>query len=162
MLSADYQLATIADLAILLELVQAFHEHEKLPFEATIDPDVLRQILIDPSLGQVWLILQTNEVVGYLVLTLGYSLEYRGRDAFIDELYICPSHRGQGIGTQTLAFAETTCCNLGVHALHLEVAFANPNAQRLYHRIGYQQHDRFLMTKSLPASTPSIQPEIQA
>jgi GNAT superfamily N-acetyltransferase len=162
MATADYRLATIADLAVLLELVRAFREHEKLPFEATIDCDVLRQILIDPLLGKVWLLLQTNEVIGYLVLTLGYSLEYRGRDAFIDELYICPSHRGQGFGTRILAFAETACCNLGVQALHLEVDFANPDAQRLYRRIGYQRHERFLMTKSLPASTPSIQPEIRS
>jgi ribosomal protein S18 acetylase RimI-like enzyme len=160
MLTADFRLATIDDIAVLLELVQEFHTDERLPFEATIDRDVLSQLLINPSLGQLWLISQSNEVVGYLVLTLGYSLESRGRDAFIDELYICPSHHRQGIGTQTLALAETVCRNSGVHTL--EVDFANADAQKLYRRIGYQRHDRFLMTKSLPVSTPSSQSEIRS
>jgi GNAT superfamily N-acetyltransferase len=146
---ANYRLAAIADLALLLELVQEFHEHENLPFDENIDRDVLTHFLTHESLGQAWLIFQADEAIGYIVLTLGYSLEYRGHDAFIDEFYLRPQYRGQGIGTQTLAFAEDTCKVLGVRALHLEVDFNNPNAQKLYRRVDYQGHDRFLMTKRL-------------
>ena len=46
--------------------------------------------------------------VGYLVLTLGYSLEYGGRDAFIDEVYIRSSYRGRGIGTAALTFRRNS------------------------------------------------------
>ncbi len=147
-MTIQYRRAIIADLTVLLELVQEFHENENLPFDQTIERDVLTHFLTDESLGQAWLI-QQEDVIGYVVLTLGYSLEYRGRDAFVDELYLRPQHRGQGIGTQTLAFAEDACRVLGVQALHLEVDFDNPKAQRLYHKVGYQRHDRFLMTKNL-------------
>ena len=147
-MTIQYRRAMIADLTVLLELVQEFHENENLPFDQTIERDVLTHFLTDESLGQAWLI-QQEDVIGYIVLTLGYSLEYRGQDAFIDELYLRPQHRGQGIGTQTLAFAEDACRVLGVQALHLEVDFNNPKAQRLYHKVGYQRHDRFLMTKNL-------------
>lgn len=146
-MSIHYRVAAIADLAILLELVQEFHKCEKLPFDKNIDSDVLRHFLADESLGKAYLVEQENEVIGYIILTLGYSLEYRGRDAFIDELYIRPTHRGKGIGTQTLAFAEDACRDLGVRVLHLEVDFENLDAQRFYHRVGYQRHNRFLMTK---------------
>ena len=150
-MTINYRRAVIADLTTLLELVQEFHENENLPFDENVDRDALRHFLTDESLGQAWLIQQEDEVIGCITLTLGYSLEYRGRDAFIDELYLRPKHRGQGIGTQTLAFAEDACRVLGVRALHLEVDFNNPDAQRLYHRVGYQRHDRFLMTKHLVA-----------
>lgn len=146
-MSIHYRIAAIADLAILLELVQEFHKNEKLPFDKNIDSDVLRHFLADESLGKAYLVQQEDEVIGYIILTLGYSLEYRGRDAFIDELYIRPTHRGKGIGTQTLAFAEDVCQNLGVQALHLEVDVENLDAQRFYHRVGYQRYNRFLMTK---------------
>jgi len=147
----DYRRAASADLTVLLKLVQEFHENENLPFDETIERHVLTHFLTDESLGQAWLIQQEDEIIGYIILTLGFSLEYRGQDAFIDEFYLRPHYRGQGIGTQTLAFAEDACRVLGVQALHLEVDFENPNAQRLYHRVGYQPHDRFLMTKYLVA-----------
>jgi GNAT superfamily N-acetyltransferase len=150
--SIHYRVAAIADLAILLELVQEFRKHENLPFDEDIDSDVIQHFLVDKSLGQAYLVWQEDEVIGYIVLTLGYSLEYRGRDAFIDEFYIRPTHRGKGIGTQTLAFAESTCQGLGVQALHLEVDFENPDAQHFYHRVGYQRHNRFLMTKHVATS----------
>jgi GNAT superfamily N-acetyltransferase len=143
----NYRVAAIADLATLLEFVREFHHNENLPFDENIDRDVLRQFLTDESLGKGWLIQQEDDAIGYIILTLGYSLEYRGRDAFIDEFYLRPKYRGQGIGTQTLVFVEDACRVLGVQALHLEVDFENPDAQRLYHRSGYQRHDRFLMTK---------------
>jgi GNAT superfamily N-acetyltransferase len=145
--SIHYRIAEISDLAILIELVREFHENEKLPFDENIDADVLRNFLADESLGKAYLVQQEDEVLGYIILTLGYSLEYRGRDAFIDEFYIRPTHRGKGIGTQMLAFAEDACRELGVRSLHLEVDFENSDAQRLYDRVGYQRHNRFLMTK---------------
>jgi GNAT superfamily N-acetyltransferase len=57
-----------------------------------------------------------GEPVGYLVVTLGYSLEYGGRDAFVDEVYIRSTHREKGIGTAALTFAEEQCRVLGVRA----------------------------------------------
>jgi GNAT superfamily N-acetyltransferase len=151
-MNINHRVATIADLATLLELVREFHLHEHLPFDEQIPPDSLKALLVDVSLGTAWLIQREREAIGYVILTLGYSLEYGGRDAFIDEFYLCPQHRGQGIGTQTLAFVEDACQDLGVRALHLEVDFENPDAQRLYHRSGYQRHQRFLMTKQLVAT----------
>ncbi|MBW4609490.1 MAG: GNAT family N-acetyltransferase [Hassallia sp. WJT32-NPBG1] len=151
-MTINYRVAAIADLTTLLEFVREFHHNENLPFDENIDRDVLTQFLTDESLGKGWLIQQEDDAIGYIILTLGYSLEYRGRDAFIDEFYLRPNYRGQGIGTQTLVFVEDACRVLGVQALHLEVDFENPDAQRLYHRSGYQRHDRFLMTKDLLAS----------
>ncbi len=73
----------------------------------------------------------------------------QGRDAFIDELYLIPSHRGQGIGTQAMQFAIAACRNLEVHALHLEVERHNTAAQRLYRQAGFEGHDRYLLTRRI-------------
>ncbi len=148
-MTINYRVAAIADLTILLKLVQEFHETERLPFDETIDCEVLTNFLVDPALGRLWLIQLESDVIGYILITFGYSLEYRGRDVFIDEFYLRPLYRQQGIGTQTLTFVEDACQRLGVQALHLEADFANPDAQRLYHKTGYQPHARVLMTKLL-------------
>ncbi|MBW4471464.1 MAG: GNAT family N-acetyltransferase [Stenomitos rutilans HA7619-LM2] len=150
----DYRMATIADLTLLLEFVKEFHEGEQLPFDAQADRKALEDLLLNESLGQAWLIQQGHEAIGYILLTLGYSIEYRGKDAFVDEFYLRPAYRRQGIGTMTLAFAEEVCRALGVQALHLEADFENVDAQKLYHKVGYQRHDRFLMTKWLAETVP--------
>ncbi len=146
-MSVSYICAAIANLPILLELISEFHKSENLRFDENSDRSVLNNFLGDHSLGQAWLIQQEEEVIGYIILTFGFSLEYRGRDAFIDEFYIRHKYRRQGIGTQTLIFVEAVCQSLEVQALHLEVDFENHNAQSLYSRVGYQRHNRFLMTK---------------
>jgi ribosomal protein S18 acetylase RimI-like enzyme len=70
-----------------------------------------------------------------------------GRDAFIDEIYIRESHRGKGIGAKVIKFVEETCRSLEVQALHLEVERANTRAQAFYRKIGFQGHNRYLLTK---------------
>jgi ribosomal protein S18 acetylase RimI-like enzyme len=74
-------------------------------------------------------------------------LEFQGRNGLIDELYIRASHPGQGIGTSALKFVEGVCPSLGIHALHLEVDRKNTAAQGLYRKVGFEDHDRYLMSK---------------
>ncbi|MDQ3755908.1 MAG: GNAT family N-acetyltransferase, partial [Acidobacteriota bacterium] len=90
-----------------------------------------------------------TETAGYLVLTLGFSLEFKGRDALIDELYLRESFRDQGFGQQAIAFAIKWCQARNIRALHLEVERANARAQAAYRKAGFKDHDRYLLTKWL-------------
>jgi ribosomal protein S18 acetylase RimI-like enzyme len=109
----------------------------------------LQTLVDDASLGRVWVVEVNGEAVGYAILTLGYSLEFHGRDAVIDELYLVERYRGRGLGTAVLGLIEGACRVLGVRALHLEVERTNVGAQRFYHRLGFQDHDRYLLSKRL-------------
>src|SRR6266498_1720249 len=97
------------DVDDLLVMMREFYAHEQMPFDEAIARRALAAMLVNEAFGRVWLIQTASETVGYAVLTLGYSLEFRGRDAFVDELFVKPSHRGRGIGTETLRFIETYC-----------------------------------------------------
>lgn len=118
-------------------------------FDEPVVREVLRKFLARPDLGQAWLFLDEETPVGYIVLTFGYSFEYHGRDSFIDELYIEPQYRRQGIGKRAMQFVEERARELGVNAIHLEVDQGNEPAAELYRRAGYDDHARFLMTKWL-------------
>ncbi len=63
----------------------------------------LTTLLRDPNLGRVWLILDGEAPVGYVVIAFGYSLEWLGRDAFVDEFYLLQEYRGSGWGRKTMA-----------------------------------------------------------
>lgn len=90
-----------------------------------------------------------DRITGYLVVTLGFSLEYGGTDAFIDEVYLEPAARGRRLGTMAFQLAEDWCRSRGVRALDLEVEHDKLDAPRLYLRLGYNEHQRHLMTKML-------------
>lgn len=148
-METTFRIAERADSETLLEFMREYYEFDHLPFDEPIARDALAKFVDDKSLGRVWLMCDEGEAIGYLVLTLGYSLEYGGRDAFIDEVYIRASHRGRGIGQSALTFAEDVCRSLGVWALHLEVERANISAHGLYRKAGFVDHDRYLMTKRI-------------
>ncbi len=109
----------------------------------------LDKFLDHVDLGQAWLLWASEKAAGYVILTLGFGFEYRGRDAFIDELYIEPEYRRMGLGRRAMEFVEEEARALGVNALHLEVDRANHPALELYRRTGYADHGRHLMTKRL-------------
>jgi diamine N-acetyltransferase len=114
---------------------------------------VFDQFVRDPTYGRAWLIVENDQNVGYVVLTVSFSFEYRGCDAYIDELYIAEEHRGRGIGRRAMEFVEKAARGLGVNAMHLEVSPVNEAALELYRRAGYVDHGRHLMTKWLGSKT---------
>jgi GNAT superfamily N-acetyltransferase len=137
------------DLERLLPLVRTFWSFEKLPFESVNVGGVLGTLLANPSLGRVFVAESAETLVGYLVLTFGYSLEHGGRDALVDELFVQPDLRSSGLGTRLVESAVQTCREHGMVRLHLEVDRTNPRAEKLYGRLGFAANDRFLLTKKV-------------
>jgi ribosomal protein S18 acetylase RimI-like enzyme len=84
--------------------------------------------------------------VGYLVLTIGFSIEHGGRDGFIDDLYLIPEARGAGGGKALLDFAIAEARRLGIRTLHLEVEAENAAATGLYRKRGFAENGRRLMS----------------
>jgi ribosomal protein S18 acetylase RimI-like enzyme len=106
----------------------------------------LGALIEDERFGWAW-VMEDPGPVGYVVVTIGYSIEFGGRDAFVDELFVSAEARGRGLGTRALEIAAEACRAAGIVALHLEVDRGNTAAQRLYRRHGFVDHDRYLMTR---------------
>jgi ribosomal protein S18 acetylase RimI-like enzyme len=151
MSSLEFRNAIPGDEAVLLPMMRALAQQdpEVIPFNKSSARAAFHQFLSLPAFGRIWLLYEGPTLVGYIVLTLGFSFEFQGHDAFIDELYIAPAHRRRGFGRQAVAFVEQKAREMGVHAVHLEVDHGNEPALELYRRTGYVDHARFLMTKWL-------------
>jgi ribosomal protein S18 acetylase RimI-like enzyme len=109
----------------------------------------LGAILEGEAPARCWIVRQAGAPIGYLVLTLGYSIEHGGRDGFIDDLYLVPQARGAGRGKALLEFALAEARRLGIRTLHLEVEPDNPRATRLYRKRGFAETGRRLMSLAL-------------
>jgi ribosomal protein S18 acetylase RimI-like enzyme len=143
------RLAHLDELEVVLALHRDFFAEDHYRFREEESRANLALLLGDPSLGRIIVTEDGGPVVGYLVLTFGFSLEFGGRNAVVDELYLAPGHRGRGLGTKALAAAEEVCRELGFSAIHLVVERYKKAAQALYRRVGFVAYDRDLMTKVL-------------
>ena len=144
----EFHVATAGDIDVLLRMMQEFCAFgEPLPYDRELRRRLLQEFIQNPEIGRIWMIDLENRPVGYIVASFGYSFEYRGRDALIDEFFVAAELRGQGVGRQTLEFVKRVCDELGINALHLEVDRDNPNAEHLYRSFGFQGNGRTLLTK---------------
>jgi diamine N-acetyltransferase len=142
--------ATTSDLELLLPLMRHMQHDDPWsePFhDATVRAN-LADLLQNPVYGVVYIAREKSATIGYLVICFDYSLEYHGKGAWIDELFVEAAHRGKGIGTQLLDLAETASSEHSAKFLHLEVTHGNP-AIELYRRRGFLDHQRYLMSKDL-------------
>lgn len=148
-MNANFKLAETNDTETLIPFMRALYEHEHIPFDENRHRAALSQILDDEKCGRVWLIGCEAETVGYVVVCFGFSLEFGGRDALIDELFVREEWRGRGVGRQALELVAAECRARGIAAVHLEVERANTDAQTVYRRSGFEDHNRYLMTRWL-------------
>ncbi len=138
-----------SNIEAIVNFMAEYYAYDHIPFDREAARSSMERLVNDHYLGRAWVISYGADAVGYCVLTLGYSLEFHGRSAFIDELFIKEGYRGKGIGTRTLEFLKETARALGVTALRLEVEQKNVDAQRLYRKAGFEDQDRSLMTNKI-------------
>jgi ribosomal protein S18 acetylase RimI-like enzyme len=149
-MSAALTLAKPDHLDKLVALVAAFHEEAGLT-----STDDTRRAGVAPLLdgvphGCAYLIGPPKAPIGYVVICFGWSVEFAGLDAMIDELYIRPGVRGRGIATEALVALPRALSSFGLRAIHLEVDKDNPNAIKLYRRSGFEAREKYmLMSRTL-------------
>lgn len=148
-----FRLASESDVGELVALIAEFYCEEGISFDENITRRAIAELLQNPSLGQIWMVERGATPGGYFVLIFSFILEFGGRQAFLDEIYLRPIHRDQGWGRRTLQFAEELCARAGITILRLEVDRANARAIRFYQAAAFEMHDRATMTKLLPRPT---------
>jgi GNAT superfamily N-acetyltransferase len=136
--------ATPGDIPRMLPLVEEYWRFECIPgFDAARVGRSLAQLLSAETLGAGWIAeCRTGEgtggsVAGYLLVVRGFSLEYGGPTAEIDEFFVSPQRRSAGLGRALLAAAEDACRAAGCVRLELQLGRGNAAARRFYERCGY-------------------------
>ncbi len=141
------------DLERLVELMTEFYAEAGFPLNPERAAAAFGPLLASGDLGHVWLVHVEGATVGYVVLTICYSMEYGGQVAYVDDLFLQAPLRGRGLGRKALGQVRTTCEELGIRAVHLEVGRENAAAHALYRHVGFVETDRQLLTLVLDSPT---------
>ncbi len=137
-------LAGAADRAAVLALLAAQMAEHDIAIEGDRLAAAVDGVLADPARGAFLLARdgQGGAVVGVAYVAFTWSMEHGGHTAWLEELYVLPSHRDRGRGTALLhdviAFARASKCA----AVDLEVEASHTRAARLYAREGFTAHSR--------------------
>jgi ribosomal protein S18 acetylase RimI-like enzyme len=148
-LTVSLEPATPADVPTLLAWMRDLYAHERIAFDAGAAEATLGELLGHPEFGRAYVLFADGKPVGYAVVALAFSLEFGGRSAFLDELYVKPSSRGRGTGSIALRLLQSACTRMGARSLALEVHHENARAEALYRREGFVSNGRQLMTRRL-------------
>jgi ribosomal protein S18 acetylase RimI-like enzyme len=149
------QRATNDNFEALFGLITQFYHYFDYPFDALKHRKLVADFLAVDYLGSIWLIQKNAQYVGYIALTYGFSFEFEGRDAFIDEFFIEEHHRNGGIGKQVLTEVQGKMTDLGLKALHLQTEAYNQRAKKLYESVNFKDLKRSSLT-FLKKETPAV------
>lgn len=145
----EFREATLEHETECLDMMYEFCRMNNYHYRETEKSRLFEEFIQNESLGKFWVITLTGKVIGYIILTFGYSFEYGGRDAFIDELFLKQEFRNRGLGKLILESVEFYAIKHEVNAIHLEVEQSNEAANKLYLKTGFSESDRSLLTKTL-------------
>ncbi len=149
-MSAAFTLARPEHLEQLIALVAAFHAEEGITQSDEARRNGLAPLLDGIPHGVAYLIGPARAPIGYVIITFGWSVEFGGLDAIVDEIYVRPGVRGRGIASEALLTLPNALSGGGVKAMHLEVDKTNEKAQKLYSRAGFKPRDNYMfMTRKL-------------
>lgn len=141
---------TPSDRDLVIPMVQDFYQSDAV--DHPVDASVLERSFQDaadpaePLLRGV-LVQRDGVPAGYLYVTQCYSAEVGGRCIFIEEIFLKPELRGQGLGTEIMAWLEREYP--AARRFRLEVTQVNQRAVRLYQRAGYEflRYDQMVLDK---------------
>jgi GNAT superfamily N-acetyltransferase len=107
--------ATVADVPVILELIRGLAEYEKLAHTVIATEDALRQTLFGPRpAAEVLLAFDATEPVGFALFFPNYSTFLAKPGLYLEDLFVKPHARGQGIGlallTRLAAIARDRDC----------------------------------------------------
>jgi ribosomal protein S18 acetylase RimI-like enzyme len=153
------------DAPILVPLIRALAEEEGA---TPPDPDDLEELLVALlTTGFSDFVVaergpNEDEVVGCIQINYRLSTWAAAPYAYLEDFYLVPAARAQGIGTKLLDYACQRAEGRGCTSMQLDVREANKAAARLYARYGFKVSGSTIWKRSVePACATEHQAEIE-
>lgn len=122
----------------LLSLMARYHEEMGLGYDDEHRAAVTLPLLEGSPLGAFWLIGPQRAPLGYVMVTFGWSVALGGMVAWVEEVFIRPSVRSRGIGTEVLHAVAVSLGQVNIRALHARVG-DDARLMRFCSKVGFSK-----------------------
>jgi GNAT superfamily N-acetyltransferase len=137
-IDATIGIVTMEDFDELLPLVRAYCDfYEATPSDRDL-LDLFGALVKDPAHEGLQLLArsQAHEPVGFATLYWTWSTTRAGRLGVMEDLFVAPSARGNGLAEALIDACADRCRRQGAELLAWQTAPTNLRAQRVYDRVG--------------------------
>ena len=87
------------------------------------------------SKNELYISVNEKEIIGFIAFNINFSQ----KKAYVDELWLRPTHQGKGIGKALVKFTEDRCKKKGVKIIRL-VTMRKAKAFGFYKKIKYKEY----------------------
>jgi ribosomal protein S18 acetylase RimI-like enzyme len=126
------------DVAALVGLMRDFYAESGFGLAGARAAATFEHLLARPEFGRIWLIERAGRAAGYIVVAFVFAIEHGGLTAVVDDFYVRPEARGEGLGSAALSAVRRACEDLGLRAMRVEVGEHNVPAQAVYRGAGFE------------------------
>ena len=120
------------DYPAIFSLIKEFAIFQQTPEKVTITPE---QMLAEKNYFQAYVVITNNTIVGFATFFFAYY-SWSGKALYLDDLYIIPEHRKQGIGKQLLQTIFQLAKDEQCKKVRWQVSNWNKNAIEFYQKMG--------------------------
>lgn len=96
--------ATEKDVPIILDFIKQIATYEKMLDKVIATEESLKESIFENNRAEALLIELDNKVIGYIVYFFNYSTFVGREGLYIEDIYIKPEYRGQGLGKTCFEF----------------------------------------------------------
>ncbi len=136
-----YRQIRSSDRKIIAGLIRDFYK--EVPGVKGISDKKIKKTFLalaaDSGKGKILVIEKGKIIVGYAILINFWSNEWGGNVLFLDEIYLKPEFRGQGIGESFMNYLIKKKYNHST-AIQLEVSPANKKAEAFFREMGFKPY----------------------
>ena len=129
----------MGDLAALIDLGERYCVADGAQRDSDRAEAAFTPLLVDDRHGVVLVVEVDERVIGYAVLTWGWSIEAGGREALIDEMYV--DRPGRGYGSLLIEAVMDSAAAAGAARVFLETESANAEARTFWLTRGFELED---------------------
>lgn len=140
----NLRFATEADVELILDFIRDLAEYEKLAHEVVADADTLRASLFgERRVVEVVIAEYRDRPAGFALFFHNFSTFLGRPGIFLEDLFVKPELRGNGIGRELLACLARIAVDRGCGRLEWSVLDWNEPAIRFYKRLGARSMDEW-------------------
>jgi GNAT superfamily N-acetyltransferase len=137
--------ATAVDVPIILEFIQGLADYEKLSHEVVATADTLRATLFPtdpttrPAAACLLAFAATGAPAGFALYFFNYSTFLAKPGLYLEDLFVSPEFRGQGLGKALLLHLAQLANQLGCGRMEWSVLDWNQPAIDFYEALGAER-----------------------
>lgn len=137
MSSVRVRTATSADVAVLVEMIHALADYERLGAECLVEQGSLRDHLFGSSpVAEVLIAEISDDPVGFALFFGTYSTFLARPGIWLEDLFVRPEHRGRGVGRTLLTELAQLAAERGCGRVEWSVLSWNQQATGFYLGLG--------------------------